>query len=190
MMKASRTCFFFFIMLPFLLAAQPEVEYAHKSLVKILEKEGIGMQELQELHFQQNGGYAAETAGKFFAASSANVSQYHYMYVGRVNSCRTGGCSVPGNAGTDMSSEYFDYFILFDKRGGIVRVHVFNYRATHGYEICSRGWLRQFSGYNGSEKPEVGKTIDGISGATKSVHAITGDIHHRTEQLQDFLGSL
>ncbi|MDF1572767.1 MAG: FMN-binding protein [Bacteroidales bacterium] len=188
-MIAARTCFLFFIMLPFFLAAQPEVEYAHKSLVKILEKEGIGMQQLQELHFRQNGGYAAETAGKFFAVNSANVSQYHYMYVGRVNSCRAGGCSVPGNAGTDMSSEYFDYFILFDKRGGIVRVHVFNYRATHGYEICSRGWLRQFSGYNGSEKPEVGKTIDGISGATISVHAITSDVRQRTDQLQGFLVS-
>jgi len=188
-MTAARTCIIFLIMLPFILAAQPEVDYAHKSLVKTLEKQGIGMQQLQELKSQQKVGYASEPAGKFFVVNSANVSQHQYVYVGRVNSCRAGGCSVPGNAGADMSSEYFDYFILFDKRGGIDRVHVFNYRATHGYEICSRGWLRQFSGFNGSEKPEVGKTIDGISGATKSVHAITGDIQHRTEQLQDLLVS-
>jgi len=68
-------------------------------------------------------------------------------------------------------------------------VHVFNYRATHGYEICSRGWLKQFSGYNGSGQLVVGKTVDGISGATKSVHAITSDVRRRTSQLQELLAS-
>ena len=189
MMIAARTFFFFFIMLPISLVAQPEVDYAHKSLVKILEKDGIEMQQVQELPLKDTGGHIAETGGKFFITGASNASQFYYLYVGRVNSCRTGGCSVPGNAGTDISSEYFDYFILFDKQAAIERVHVYNYRATHGYEICSRGWLRQFSGFNGSESPEVGKTIDGISGATKSVHAITGDIQRRTEQLRDFLVS-
>ncbi len=188
-------------MLPFFLGAQPEVDYAHKTLVKKLEKEGIDIQQVQELQLKDTGVSAGEMDGKFFVAGSTNVtdstnvtgstnvSQLHYMYVGRVNSCRAGGCSVPGNASTDMSSEYFDYLILFDKRAGIDLVHVFNYRATHGYEICSRGWLRQFSGYNGTEKLEVEKTIDGISGATISVHAITSDVRHRTKQLQDFIGS-
>lgn len=182
-------------MLPFFLGAQPEVDYRHRMMVKKLEKEGIDLQHLHELQLKNTGGHAADMEGKFFVAGSTNVtgsmnvSPLQYIYVGRVNSCRAGGCSVPDNAITDMSSEYFDYFILFDKRAGIDQVHVFNYRATHGYEICSRGWLRQFSGYNGSANLEVGKTIDGISGATISVHAITSDVRHRTEQLQDFIGS-
>lgn len=187
-MITARTLFFLFLMLPFFLGAQPEVDYAHRMLVKKLEKEGINMQQVQELQLKETGVSAGEMDGKFFVTGSTNVSQLHYMYVGRVNSCRAGGCSVSLNASTDISSEYFDYFILFDKQAGIDQVHVFNYRATHGYEICSRGWLRQFSGYNGAEQLEVGKTIDVISGATISVHAITGDVRHRTEQLQEFIG--
>ncbi len=188
-MKTVRKSFFLFIMLPCLLLAQPDVDYTNKSLVKKLEKEGIDMQQLQELHLQDSGVSTSELDSKFFVTGSTDVSQLHYIFVGRVNSCRTGGCSVAGNTGTNMSSEYFDYLILFDNRARINLVHVFNYRATHGYEICSRGWLRQFSGYNGSGQLEVGKTIDGISGATKSVHAITSDVRRRTNQLQEILVS-
>lgn len=188
-MSVVRKCLYIFIMLPCLVMAQPEVDYANKTLVKKLEKEGIDLQQLQEIPLSEPGASAAGPGGKFFIAGTTNVSQLQYIFVGRVNSCRSGGCSVPGNSGTDMSSEYFDYLILFDNKAGIEMVHVFNYRATHGYEICSRGWLRQFSGYNGSGQLEVGKTIDGISGATKSVHAITMDVRLRTSQLQEILAS-
>lgn len=188
-MKTARKCLYIFIMLPCLVLAQPEVDYMNKTLAKKLEKEGIEMQQLQEIPLSEPGASAAFAGGKFFVAGTSNVSQLHYIFVGRVNSCRSGGCSVPGNTGTNMSSEYFDYFIIFDSNAGVNQVHVFNYRATHGYEICSRGWLKQFSGYNGSGQLEVGKNIDGISGATQSVHAITSDVRHRTNQLKDFLAA-
>lgn len=188
-MKTARKSFFVIVMLPCLLIAQPGVDYTNKSLVRKLEKEGIDIQQLQELHLQDQDESARGLYGKFFATGSANVSQLHYIFVGRVNSCRTGGCSVSGNTGTNNSTEYFDYFIIFNSEAGIDLVHVYNYRATHGYEICSRGWLKQFSGYNGSGQLEVGKTIDGISGATKSVHAITNDVRRRTNQLKDHLAS-
>ncbi len=188
-MKVVRKCLYIFIMLPCLVMAQPEVDYANKTLVKKLEKEGIDLQQLQEIPLSDPEAFAAGPGGKFFVTGSTNVSQLHYIFVGRVNSCRSGGCSVAGNSGTNMSSEYFDYFILFDNKAEINLVHVFNYRATHGYEICSRGWLKQFSGYNGSGQLEVGKTIDGISGATKSVHAITSDVRRRTNQLQEILAT-
>jgi hypothetical protein len=183
-MRAGRTALYLYILLlPCLLTAQPGIDYAHRVLIKNLEKEGIEMQQLMELNLESTAGMAGDREGKFFVTGAANASQPRYLYAGRVNSCRAGGCSVPGNDGTDMSSEYFDYFILFDKRGWIERVHVFNYRATHGYEICSPGWLKQFSGYNGTTRLEAGKTVDGISGATISVHAITRDVHQKTAQL-------
>ncbi|NJM14384.1 MAG: hypothetical protein HC896_02520 [Bacteroidales bacterium] len=37
--------------------------------------------------------------------------------MGRVNSCRAGGCSAPTNDAPAADSEYFDYFILFDSSG-------------------------------------------------------------------------
>ncbi|WP_234408600.1 FMN-binding protein [Marinilabilia salmonicolor] len=82
------------------------------------------------------------------------------------------------------NSEYFDYFILFDAEKSVQVVKVFNYQATHGYEITSRGWLKQFAGHDGSESLQVNKNIDAISGATISVQAITEDVQRQTSLLQ------
>lgn len=106
-------------------------------------------------------------------------------YVHRVKSCREGGCS---NTSLDVVAgtayEYFDYFTILNKQKSIVDVKVYNYAATHGSEICSKGWLRQFVGYNGTKELRYGKDIDGISGATISGQAITDDINDAVKRLK------
>jgi hypothetical protein len=127
---------------------------------------------------------SGELQGQFFRIQGAVKSGY--AWVGRVNSCRSGGCS--GNQQTavpaDPAGEYFDYFILFDASANVASVRVFNYQATHGHGIMSRGWLRQFNGYSGEKKLEPGKNVDGISGATISVRALAADIEHKTMLLR------
>jgi Na+-translocating ferredoxin:NAD+ oxidoreductase RnfG subunit len=82
------------------------------------------------------------------------------------------------------SSEYFDYYILFDENKTVRKVGVYNYMATHGQEITAKGWLKQFTGYDGFAPLQVDKDIDAISGATISVYAITADIEHMSRLLQ------
>lgn len=164
---------------------QDEIEFYPKSLQRDLDKAQVsGVKEmniLDSLSFQQ------ESKGKFFWVSAPNLqNQITYIYVGRVNSCRAGGCSL-NNEPVNTTFEYFDYYILYNDEGRVTRVKVFNYMATKGQEITARGWLKQFSGYDGKTNLRVGKEIDGISGATISVYAITGDVEKKTQLLQRWI---
>ncbi len=161
-----------------------DVNYKHKSLLKALQKIGIAdMSVIEEVVFPDSVSIANRINGKYFLINDTNVSQYRYVYVGRVNSCRAGGCSITNEITHDNYSEYFDYFILFDANKTVQTVKVFNYHATHGQEITAKGWLKQFIGHNSSELLQVGKNIDAISGATISVYAITADVEMKTEIL-------
>lgn len=108
-----------------------------------------------------------------------------FVYTGRVFSCSKNGCTVGQSAASVENAEFFDYFILFDKTKNVTSVVVYNYEATHGQEITAKGWLKQFTGYNGSRNLVVGKNIDSISGATISVNAITDDIARKTSILKN-----
>lgn len=162
---------------------QPGVNYKHKALFKELRKAGIEQADvLREINANTNT--VANYQGKFFEITAANNKQYTYVYIGRVNSCRAGGCGADSNAQADFNSEYFDYFIIYDQNKAVRLVRVFNYQATHGHEVAARGWLKQFTGYTGEKKLEVNKDVDGISGATVSVYAITADVTAKTEILK------
>jgi len=131
-----------------------------------------------------------EKKGKYFKITN-NSGAYPilYVYIGRVMSCRTGGCSSSPNKNEGLEHEYFDYFLLIDSIPQVKLAKVFNYQASHGQEITAKGWLKQFSGFDGSRSLEVGKSIDGISGATVSVYAITLDIEKRVEELRQILSA-
>ena len=163
---------------------QSEIDDKNKVLTKSLEHLGINNlwsnptllipDSISNIHVI-NGKY-------FYLQNNTNLSQY--AYIGRVNSCRGGGCSSSNNPINNTYSEYFDYFILFDQNKNVQTVKVFNYQATHGQEITAKGWLKQFIGYDGKRPLQVNKDVDTISGATISVYAITADIETKTKVLQ------
>ena len=106
-----------------------------------------------------------------------------YVYVTRVNSCRMGGCSImPGNGAIEF--EYFDYYFMTDSSGEVLTVKIFNYQATHGHQVMSKGWLKQFIGCNGSQNLIYGKDIQAISGATVSAKTLIDDIKNAEEQIK------
>lgn len=108
-----------------------------------------------------------------------------FVYTGRVFSCCKNGCTASQSLDASERTEFFDYFILFDKSKSVISVVVYNYEATRGQEVTAKGWLKQFAGYNGSKNLVVGKNIDSISGATISANAITTDITHKTLLLRN-----
>ncbi|MDA3882398.1 MAG: FMN-binding protein [Bacteroidales bacterium] len=168
--------------------AQTPINYQPKALLKSLQKAGVAdMSTIKEVTLPDSASLQQSFQGKFFLINTNNVSQYKYIYVGRVNSCRAGGCSITHNVANNGNSEYFDYYILFDTNKTVQTVKVFNYQATHGQEVTAKGWLKQFIGYNGSESLQVNKNIDAISGATISVYAITIDIELKTEILHNLM---
>jgi hypothetical protein len=123
--------------------------------------------------------------GKFYSVTNnPKLSEIRYIYVGRVKTCRSGGCSINSNQSNTTESEFFDYFILYDSACTIQRVKIYNYQATHGQEVTAKSWLKQFQGYRGSEELTAGRNVDAISGATISVDAATFDIEHKTGLLR------
>jgi Na+-translocating ferredoxin:NAD+ oxidoreductase RnfG subunit len=120
---------------------------------------------------------------KDFVFLKSNNQPLGYAYLKRVYSCRSGSCALPNNG----SSEYFDYLLIFDQQGVVKTAKIINYAATHGQQIASPGWLRQFAGFKGDEEKKVGKNVDAIAGATISANAITEDINKATKALKDGL---
>ena len=163
---------------------QDDIDYSHKSLVR--EIQSFYSTDLSNLHRMDISGTGPEQSGRYFSVKDQDLKGY--VYVGRANSCRSGGCSN-GQSPAEGASEYFDYFILFDAGGVVRQVRVFNYQATHGHGITSRGWLKQFSGYDGGKRLEPGKDVDSISGATISVRSITAEVENRTRELKMSLAS-
>lgn len=106
-----------------------------------------------------------------------------FLYVGRVNSCRQGGCSIDGSQ-EDLPFEYFDYFFITDKNIQVKKVKIYNYQATHGHEVMSSGWLRQFRGYTGEKELRYGRDIEAISGTTISAKALNDDIKNTLNNLE------
>ncbi len=172
------------LLIPFASFSQSEIDYQNKRFINSLKKNGItGFSQLEEISC--NLKEYPELQGKFFRIlNNSEISEVKYVFVGRVNSCRAGGCSNSGNSPANMESEYFDYYIFFDSAKTVKQVEVFNYQATHGYEITAKGWLKQFAGFSGKDSLVINKDIDGISGATISVYAITSDIQEKTRMLK------
>lgn len=157
---------------------------------RLLQKEvtsifGEKAYQMTELPIGNGSVKDSQVNGKFFSFKIGG-DETIIVYVGRVNSCRSGGCSNQSDPGIDLQYEYFDYFIIFDALKKVRVVRVFNYEATHGQEVTIKKWLDQFAGYDGNEPLRVGREIDSISGATISVSEIVADIKEKTILLNNY----
>lgn len=155
-----------------------EINYQHKQLKKELLK--TWEVELSALSEWKTPSDQLMNEGKFYKVVK-DSEIIGYVYVGRIISCREGGCVRDKAVTYSGNYEYFDAFFLYNADKNMERVKVFNYRATHGQEVCSKGWLKQFIGYNSESPLEVGKNVDGLSGATISAHALTDEVNYITQ---------
>jgi hypothetical protein len=69
----------------------------------------------------------------------------------------------------------FDYSVIYTDSLMVLGIRVTVYRSSHGAAICSKGWLKQFIGYQGGEM-DLGKDIDSVSGATISATSMVNDV--------------
>ncbi|KAF0129114.1 MAG: FMN-binding domain-containing protein [Bacteroidetes bacterium] len=166
------------------LVAQDSMNYYPRMLQKELETAAGTNFTIEELSIPPD--IAKQIyLGKYFSVHTNSQSTGRaYLFVGRVTTCRAGGCSINDNQLSAKESEFFDYYILYDSTCTIQKVKIFNYQATHGQEVTAKSWLRQFQGYRGESNLIVGKNVDAISGATISVEATAIDIEHKTSLLK------
>ncbi len=156
-------------------------DYANRALRKELERSF--QLDLSNLHENAKLTKQLGHEGKLFEIKNQDIL-LGYVYVGRIISCRQGVCNLSsGPSGGGDSFEYFDAFIIYNADKSVQKVKVFNYQATHGHEIASNGWLKQFMGFKSEAPLIVGKNIDALSGATISANALTDEVNYITKLL-------
>ena len=77
-------------------------------------------------------------------------------------------------------SQTITFVVFFDPNGKVLKSHIVKYREPIGGEVSNQYWLKQFFGKSWESDYQVGTDIDGISGATISVNAVTRGIHRST----------
>ncbi|MGM0626241.1 MAG: FMN-binding protein [Bacteroidota bacterium] len=132
---------------------------------------------------------ASNVSGAYYSITSPEKNTLPlFLYTGKVNSCRSGGCSPSVNKSDENAIyEHFTYLIVFDHTASIRLVKVTEYNASHGAAITAGWWLKQFKGYKAQDSLRLGKEIDAVSGASISADAILKDIQKRTKNLHHFL---
>ncbi|OIP82453.1 MAG: hypothetical protein AUK44_07650 [Porphyromonadaceae bacterium CG2_30_38_12] len=190
----------FLVLLPAYLLCQTSIDYFPKSLQVELQKAVAGKADVKHIELSAELERTLHQGRFYQIENPIAFSLVKYIYVGRVNTCRAGGCSLEhtyseaskgdANAASEEESEYFDYFIFFDAKATVQLVKIHNYQASHGEEVTSKSWLNQFKNYDGSKELVVGKNVDAISGATISVDATAFDIELRTTMLMSIIQQL
>jgi len=112
----------------------------------------------------------------------------HLLVLRRVNTCTFGGCIGPDSpAKASAGQEYLVYGAHLDgKTGAILELRVLEYASTYGYQMTAKWWLSQFKQWTGTAE-EI-QAVDGISGATVSVHAFVDDLRALVVQNHDHRG--
>ena len=77
-------------------------------------------------------------------------------------------------------SQPITHAVFFDSQGMVEESHIIKYREPIGGEVSNQYWLNQFFGKSWESDYKIGPDIDGISGATISVNAVTRGIHRST----------
>ncbi|MCK5468004.1 MAG: FMN-binding protein, partial [Cyclobacteriaceae bacterium] len=187
MVMRNRLFFVFLFCLVSFISKNQDINYNPKSLKKDLrklwEKDDIELLEINVPDSLYND--ILLDKGRIYHTYSGGEN-FGFAYIGRIYSCRSGGCGIDGGQDElsfDEDFEYFDYYIIFNTSMAVEKIRVYNYQATHGHEIGGKGWLKQFIGYTGESKLEYGKNIDAISGATISANAITYNVQESSRYL-------
>jgi hypothetical protein len=115
----------------------------------------------------------SDPEGKFQSIMSADEI-LGFIYKGKVFTCGPDGCEKPDQLSD--SREYFQFFVILNAKGIILYTEITEYAATHGHEVGSAGWLKQFRGKSADSDFGYGQEIDAITGATKSGQNLTAEI--------------
>jgi len=80
--------------------------------------------------------------------------------------------------------DLFDFMLVFDTEGNIIKPAVLIYREDYGGEICSKRWLRQFIGMDADSDMRLGQEVQNISGATMSCDAASRGFKIASERIK------
>ena len=103
--------FIVFIIISGELNASEPVEFNPKLLSKVLKRQfDLTDFNLYEIFHSGITHSISDNQGKYFRLQSTyDSTDFFYVYIGRVLSCRTGGCGNPALSTLSTESEYFEF---------------------------------------------------------------------------------
>jgi len=72
--------------------------------------------------------------------------------------------------------EWVTYALAVDPDGSVRALEILDYRETHGYEVRTPSWRRQFVGRRADTRFQFGEDIKNITGATLSCAHLTAGV--------------
>ncbi len=72
--------------------------------------------------------------------------------------------------------EWITYALALSPEGEVRGLEILEYRETHGFEVRTAAWRRQFSGHRAGQPLNFGEDIKNISGATLSCAHLTAGV--------------
>ncbi len=134
---------------------------------------------LRDQHKKLGDKYVEETIG-FGKLREIETTSDHEYYIFESENENNGVMVV--FATVKGRFDFFDYMVILSPAKGIMDIKILKYRSEYGYEIATKGWLKQFY-----KKPEIRfeykKNIDALSGATFSARSLVTDINHVLDHL-------
>jgi len=158
-----------------------------KSFKKKIDKQIVKLWKVKDAQFE------LIPKQHLFYKLQENDTLLGYLAIKTANGCTVAGCSgeqkdTSINQADDAEYEDFTYMVLYNKQHVVEKVSILEYNSTHGFEICSSAWLKQFKGYHGGSL-KVGKNVDGISGATISANSLTLDLELTHDLLKEAISN-
>ena len=121
-----------------------------------------------------------EALASFFSAADTVEAEKHQIdgrsvtfYVGRKKRTVVGYAVIDNQIG---KIEPITYLVGISPEGKVARVEILVYRETHGSEVRSDRFTRQFLGKGRRDPLMIGKDLANVSGATLSARAIANGV--------------
>lgn len=119
-------------------------------------------------------------------APDAQEDQFTFYYAKKADGVLEKACTVVAQQGKEGP---MSIGVCFDNVGLVQSVTILSSEEEHGKKVAEESWLKQFKGKKVSDAFQVGRDVDGVSGATMSSKAVAETLRKSSYAFVNFVGS-
>lgn len=153
------------------------------SLKDYLKKELAGAAKMSKENFAVSADKKKELSK---IAPDAQDEQFTFYYAKKADGALEKACTVVAQQGKEGP---MSIGVCFDNVGLVQSVTILSSEEEHGKKVAEESWLKQFKGKKVSDAFQVGRDVDGVSGATISSKAVAETLRKSSFAFSNFVGS-
>ncbi len=153
------------------------------SLKDYLKKELAGAAKMSKENFSVSADKKKELSK---IAPDAQDEQFTFYYAKKADGALDKACTVVAQQGKEGP---MSIGVCFDNVGLVQSVTILSSEEEHGKKVAEESWLKQFKGKKVSDAFQVGRDVDGVSGATMSSKAVAETLRKSSFAFSNFVGN-